>query len=128
MDEAETTQAEARFDQDEIAKAKFEAQLQAHRNKTARLRAERLARSEARWIERRKDTIAEIKSGLVDLQIKTALMMARHLIKTGDLKPRPRQVGRAYRLACCPRCRNRSGNSKPPFYLIPTRSSHGIRL
>ena len=76
MDEAETTRAEARFDQDEITKG-------AERNKQ-RLRAERLARSEARWIERRKDTIAEIKSGLVDLQIKTALMMARHLIKTGD--------------------------------------------
>jgi hypothetical protein len=84
MDEAETTRAEARFDKDEIARAKFEAQLQAHRKKTARLHAERPARSGARWIERRKDTIAEIKSGLVDLQIKTALMMARHLIKTGD--------------------------------------------
>ena len=70
-----------RFDRG--SEGKFEA-IEAHRKKTARLRAERLARSEARWIERRKDTIAEIKSGLVDLQIKTALMMARHLIKTGD--------------------------------------------
>ena len=64
-----------------MAKAKFEAQIRAHREKTARLRAERLARLEASWIERRKDTIANIKSGIVELQIKTALMKARRFIK-----------------------------------------------
>ena len=81
MDEAEKARAEALFAKDDLAKAKFEAQLRAHREKTARLRAERLARMEASWVERRKDTVANIKSGLVELQIKTALMKARRFIK-----------------------------------------------
>jgi hypothetical protein len=84
MDEAEKARAEAIFAKDEIAKAKFETQLRAHREKTARLRAERLARSEARWVERRKETIATIKSGIVALEIRTALMKARRFIKVGD--------------------------------------------
>jgi hypothetical protein len=61
--------------------AKFEAQLKAHREKTARLRAERLARMEASWVERRKETIANIKSGIIEFQIKTALMKAHRLSK-----------------------------------------------
>jgi hypothetical protein len=81
MDEAAKAQAEAIFAKDEIAKAKFEAQLRAHREKTARLRAERLARLEASWVERREETITNIKSGIVQLQIKTALMKARRFIK-----------------------------------------------
>ena len=39
---------------------------------------------EASWVERRKDTIANIKSGIVELQIKTALMKARRFIKVDD--------------------------------------------
>jgi hypothetical protein len=81
MDEAKKARTEAMFANDDLAKAKFEAQLRAHREKTARLRAERLARMEASWVERRKEAIAAIKSGLVDLQIKTTLMKARRLIK-----------------------------------------------
>ena len=107
MDEAKTERAETISASDEMAKAKFEAQIRAHREKTARLRAERLhqarchelashrektarlraerlARLEASWIERRKDTIANIKSGIVELQIKTALMKARRFIKVDD--------------------------------------------
>ena len=84
MDQDKTGQAERILASDEIAQAKFEAQLKAHREKTARLRAERLARLEASWIERRKDTIANIKSGIVELQIKTALMKARRFIKVDD--------------------------------------------
>jgi hypothetical protein len=81
MDEAAKAQAEAIFAKDEIAKAKFEAQLRAHREKTARVRAERLARLEASWVKRREETITNIKSGIVQLQIKTALMKARRFIK-----------------------------------------------
>ena len=84
MDEAKTARAEAIFASDEMAKAKFEAQLKAHREKTARLRAERLARIEASWVERRKETIANIKSGLVELRIKTVLMKARRLCKADE--------------------------------------------
>ena len=84
MDEAKTARAEAIFASDEMAKAKFEAQLKAHREKTARLRAERLARIEASWVERRKETIANIKSGLVELRIKTVLMKARRLCEADE--------------------------------------------
>ena len=84
MDQDKTDQAARTLASDEIAKAKFEAQLKAHREKTARLRAERLARLEASWVERRQDTIANIKSGIVELQIKTALMKARRFIKVDD--------------------------------------------
>jgi hypothetical protein len=82
MDQDKTGQAA--LASDEIAKAKFEAQLKAHREKTARLRAERLARMEASWIERRKETIANIKSGLAELQIKTVLLKARRLSKVDE--------------------------------------------
>jgi hypothetical protein len=91
MDEAEKARTEAMFAQDDLAKANFEAQLTAHRAKTARLRAERRARTEARWVERRKEAIAAIKSGPVDLQIKTTLMKARRLIKI-DCNPRPQSM------------------------------------
>jgi hypothetical protein len=37
----------------------------------ARLRALRLARDEARWMEHRQKTVADIKSGLVELREKT---------------------------------------------------------
>ena len=84
MNEAEKARADARLGIDEKASAEFEGQVRAHRAKTARLRAERLAKSEARWVERRKETIAAIKSGLVDLQIKTTLMKARRFIKMDD--------------------------------------------
>jgi hypothetical protein len=39
---------------------------------------------EASWVERRKETIANIKSGIAELQIKTALMKARRFIKDND--------------------------------------------
>ena len=81
MDKDKTSQAARLLASDEIAQAKFEAQLKAHREKTARLRAERLARMEASWVEQRKETIANIKSGLVELQIKTVLMKARAFAK-----------------------------------------------
>ena len=45
------------------------------------IRTERLARMEASWVEQRKETIANIKSGLVELQIKTVLMKARAFAK-----------------------------------------------
>ena len=81
MDQDKTEQTPRTLASDEIAKAKFEAQLKAHREKTARLRAERLARMEASWVERRKETIANIKSGLVELQIKTVLIKAHAFAK-----------------------------------------------
>jgi hypothetical protein len=81
VDQDKTGQAARILASDEIAQAKFEAQLEAHREKIARLRAERLARMEASWVERRKETIANIKSGLVQLQIKTVLLKARRLSK-----------------------------------------------
>jgi uncharacterized damage-inducible protein DinB len=81
MEETAKAQAEAIFAKDEIAEANFEAQLRAHRERTARLRAERLARLEASWVERRKETITNKKSGIVQLQIKKALMKARRFIK-----------------------------------------------
>ena len=84
MDQDKTGQAARIFASDEIAQAKFEAQLKAHREKTAGLRAERLARMEASWVERRKETIANIKSGLVELRIKTVLMKARRLCKADE--------------------------------------------
>ena len=84
MDQDKIGQAARILASDEIAQAKFEAQLKAHREKTARLRAERLARMEASWVERRKETIANIKSGIVELQIKTALMKTRRFIKDND--------------------------------------------
>jgi hypothetical protein len=84
MDEAANGRAEAILAKDDIAKAKFEAQLRAHREKTARLRAERLARREASWVERREKTIANIKSGIVRLQVKAALMKVRGFIKISD--------------------------------------------
>jgi hypothetical protein len=40
MDEAKTERAETISASDEMAKAKFEAQIRAHREKTARLRAD----------------------------------------------------------------------------------------
>jgi hypothetical protein len=43
-----------------------------------------LARMEANWVERRKETIANIKSGLVELQIKTVLLKARRLSKVDE--------------------------------------------
>ena len=84
MDQDKTGQAARTLASDEIAKAEFETQLKAHREKTARLRAERLARMEASWVERRKETIANIKSGLVELQIKTVLLKARRLSKVDE--------------------------------------------
>ena len=84
MDQDKTERADTISASDEKAKAKFEAQLKAHREKTARLRAERLARMEASWVERRKETIANIKSGLVELQIKTVLLKARRLGKVDE--------------------------------------------
>ena len=84
MDQDKTAQAARILASDEIAKSKFEAQLKAHREKTARLRAERLARMEASWVEQRKETIANIKSGLVELQIKTVLLKARRLSKVDE--------------------------------------------
>jgi hypothetical protein len=82
MDEAEKARTEAMFAKDDLAKAKFEAQLRAHREK--KLHVWRLARIEASRVERREDTVANKKSGLVGLQIKTALMRARRFIKVFD--------------------------------------------
>ena len=84
MDQDKAAQAARILASDEIAQANFEAQLKAHREKTSRLRAERLARMEASWVERRKETIANIKSGLVELQIKTVLLKARRLSKVDE--------------------------------------------
>jgi len=41
-------------------------------------------RMEASWVEQRKETIANIKSGLVELQIKTVLLKARRLSKVDE--------------------------------------------
>ena len=49
----------------------------------ARLRAERLARQEASWLERRKSTMAVIRAGLADLREKTTRMRATRAAKMG---------------------------------------------
>ncbi len=72
MNEAAKVQAEAIFKRREAERAEFEAQLQAQRNKTQRLRALRLAREEARWVEHRPKVIEDVKEGLVTLREKTA--------------------------------------------------------
>jgi hypothetical protein len=78
MNEAAKTEAEAIFERREIERAEFEAQLQAQRNKAQRLRALRLAREEARWVEHRPRVIEDIKEGLVTLHEKTAEMRTKH--------------------------------------------------
>ena len=83
MNEAQKSQAEALFKSPEMAKAEFEAELQAQRDKTARLRALRLARDEAKWLERRPQAMADIKGGLVALREKTAEMRARRPARNG---------------------------------------------
>ena len=83
MNEAEKARAQAICHEEEMARAKFEAQLRAHRDKTARLRAERLARQEASWLERRKSTMAVIRAGLADLREKTTRMRTIRSAKAG---------------------------------------------
>jgi hypothetical protein len=77
MNETEKPQTAALFKDPELARTEFEAQLRAQRDKTARLRAVRLAREEAKWVERRKETMADIKAGLAALREKTVRMRAR---------------------------------------------------
>jgi hypothetical protein len=76
MNETDKPQAAALFKDPELARTEFEA-LRAQRDKTARLRAVRLAREEAKWVERRKETMADIKAGLAALREKTVRMRAR---------------------------------------------------
>jgi hypothetical protein len=83
MNESEQVRAEALFKSHEAAKAEFEAELRAQRDKTARLRALRLARDEARWLGRRPKAMAGIKDGLVALREKTAQMLARRPTRNG---------------------------------------------
>jgi hypothetical protein len=84
MNEAEKARAQAICHEEEMARAKFEAQLRAHRDKTARLRAQRLARQEASWLERRKSTMAVIRAGLADLREKTTRMRTTRSAKVGS--------------------------------------------
>ena len=74
MNEAAKVQAEAIFKRREAERAEFEAQLQAQRIKTQRLRGLRLAREETRWVEHRPKVIERIKEGLVMLHEKTGEM------------------------------------------------------
>lgn len=76
MNEADKARAENLFKSRTTEELGFEAELRAQRDKTARLRALRLARDEARWMEHRPKTVADIKSGLVELREKTAQMRA----------------------------------------------------
>jgi hypothetical protein len=82
MNESEKVRAEALLSH-EAAKAEFEAELRAQRDKSARLRAVRLARDEARWLERRPKAMADIRDGLVALGQKTAQMLARRPARNG---------------------------------------------
>jgi hypothetical protein len=78
MNEAGKARAEAILERRQVERAEFEAQLQAQRNKTQRLRALRLAREEARWVEHRPKVIEDIKERLVMLHEKTAEMRTKH--------------------------------------------------
>jgi hypothetical protein len=78
MNEAAKAQAEALFKRREVERAEFEAQLQPQRDKAQRLRALRLAREEARWVEHRPKVIGDIKEGLVTLHEKKAEMRTKH--------------------------------------------------
>ena len=78
MNEAAKTQAQAIFKRREAERAEFDAQLKAQRDKAQRLRALRLAREEARWVEHRPKVIEGIKEGLVMLHEKTAEMRIKH--------------------------------------------------
>ena len=78
MNEVAKAQPEAIFKRREVERAEFEAQRQAQRDKTERLRALRLAREEARWVEYRPKVIEDIKEGLVILHEKTAEMRTKH--------------------------------------------------
>jgi len=77
MNEAARAQAEAIFKRREMERAEFEAQLQAQRDKSQRLRAQRLAREEARWTEHRPKVIEDIQEGLEMLHEKTAQMRTK---------------------------------------------------
>ena len=76
MNEADKARAENLFKSRTTEESGFEGELRAQMDKTARLRALRLARDEARWMEHRQKTVADIKSGLVELREKTAQMRA----------------------------------------------------
>jgi len=78
MNEAAKTQTQAIFKRREAERAEFDAQLMAQRDKAQRLRALRLAREEARWVEHRPKVIEGIKEGLVMLHEKTAEMRIKH--------------------------------------------------
>jgi hypothetical protein len=78
MNEAAKTQAQAIFKRREAERAEFDAQLKAQRDKAQRLRALRVAREEARWVEHRPKVIEGIKEGLVMLHEKTAEMRIKH--------------------------------------------------
>jgi hypothetical protein len=78
MNEAAKAQAEAIFKRRQLERAEFEAHLKAQRDKAQRLRALRLAREEARWVEHRPKVIEDIKELLVMLHEKTAEMRTKH--------------------------------------------------
>jgi hypothetical protein len=78
MNESTKARAEAIFKRREAERAEFEAQLQAQRDKTQRLRALRFAREEARWVEHRPKVIEDIKERLVMLHEKAAEMRTKH--------------------------------------------------
>jgi hypothetical protein len=69
-------------------KAEFDAGLRAQRDKTARLSALRLARDEAKWLERRQQAMADIKDGLVALREKTAQLIERRCTMLYDSQAR----------------------------------------
>jgi hypothetical protein len=77
MNEAARVRAEAIFKRREVERAEFEAQLQAQRDKTQRLRALRLAKEEGRWVEHRPKIIEDIKERLGMLHEKTAEMRTK---------------------------------------------------
>jgi hypothetical protein len=77
MNEAAKAQAQAIFKRREAERAEFKVKLQAQRDKTQRLRALRLAREEARWVEHRPKVIEDIKERLVMLHEKTAEMRTK---------------------------------------------------
>ena len=78
MNEAAKAQAQAIFKRRKVERAEFEVKLQAQRDKAQRLRALRLAREEARWVEHRPKVIVDIKERLVMLHEKTAEMRTKH--------------------------------------------------
>jgi len=83
MDEAKTARAEAIFASDEMAKAKFVNSRPIARKPRVYGRNDSLGWKPVGSNDAR-IPFANIKSGIVELQIKTALMKARRFIKLDD--------------------------------------------